>query len=61
MNLPKIPRPKRKRELTAKALVFNLLFIASFPVIIVFYVAFNSLIWLFSLPSKILSFFLNKE
>lgn len=51
---------KRKRELNFSGSVFNVIFILAYPVIIVFYSLFNLLVWLFSFPSKLLTFILDK-
>jgi hypothetical protein len=51
---------KRKRELNFGGAVFNVVFILGYPIIIVFYAIFTALVWLFSLPSKLITLLLTK-
>jgi hypothetical protein len=52
---------KRKRPITAGNVVFEIFFILSYPFIAVFSMAVTILVWLFSLPSKILAFLGTKK
>jgi hypothetical protein len=52
-----IPKNKKdKNKLTAGGWVFNILFVLASPVIMAFYALFNVLIWVFSLPSRLISY-----
>jgi hypothetical protein len=48
---------KKKREITAGHIVFEVFFILSYPFIAVFSALVTVLVWIFSLPSKLLAFF----
>ncbi|CAM3430289.1 MULTISPECIES: hypothetical protein [Aquirufa] len=52
---------KRKRPITAGNVVFEIFFILSYPFIATFSVLVTILVWIFSLPSKIIAFFGSKK
>ncbi|MHA8062135.1 hypothetical protein PQG22_12765 [Aquirufa beregesia] len=52
---------KRKRPITAGNIVFEIFFILSYPFIAVFSVLVTTIVWIFSLPSKIIAFFGSKK
>ena len=51
---------KRKRPITAGHVVFEVLFILSYPFIAAFSVAVTVLVWIFSLPSRLVALFSRK-
>jgi len=51
---------KRKRPITAGHVVFEIFFILSYPFIAVFSTAVTVLVWLFSIPSRIIALFSRK-
>ncbi|MFM6948474.1 MAG: hypothetical protein ACKOWQ_05620 [Aquirufa sp.] len=53
--------PKKKRPITAGNIVFEIFFILSYPFIAVFSAAVTVIVWIFSLPSKILAFLGSKK
>lgn len=44
---------RTNKYLTPGAVVFNILFILAYPIIAVFTFAYTVLVWLFSLPSRV--------
>ncbi|MHA8065664.1 hypothetical protein V7S76_03170 [Aquirufa sp. ROCK2-A2] len=48
---------KKKREITAGHIIFEIFFILSYPFIAVFSALVTVLVWVFSLPSKLISLF----
>ncbi len=51
-----IKRPERSKYVTPGAIVFNIIFILAYPIIAVFYLAFNLLVWILSIPSRMWAF-----
>jgi hypothetical protein len=51
---------KRKRPITAGTVAFEVLFILSYPFIAAFSATVTVLVWVLSLPSRIMAFFGNK-
>ncbi len=51
---------KRKRPITTGHVVFEVLFILSYPFIAAFSVAVTILVWVFSLPSRLVALFSRK-
>jgi hypothetical protein len=51
---------KKKRPITAGHVVFEVLFILSYPFIAAFSVAVTILVWVFSLPSRLVALFSRK-
>ncbi|MDQ1088222.1 MULTISPECIES: hypothetical protein [unclassified Siphonobacter] len=47
-----IKRPERSKYITPGAIIFNIIFILAYPIIAVFYLAFNVLVWFLSIPSR---------
>jgi hypothetical protein len=47
---------KRKRPITVGHVIFEVFFILSYPFIAVFSAAVTVLVWIFSLPSKLVAF-----
>jgi len=52
---------RKKRPITAGNIVFEIFFILSYPFIAVFSAAVTVIVWIFSLPSKILAFLSSKK
>jgi hypothetical protein len=48
---------KRKRPITAGHVIFEVFFILSYPFIAGFSAVVTVLVWIFSLPSKLVAFF----
>ncbi|MDZ7897448.1 MAG: hypothetical protein U5N85_05395 [Arcicella sp.] len=53
-----MPRPKR--QITFGHIVFNVLYILAFPAISTFAFLYTVLVWIFSVPSKIIAFIASK-
>lgn len=51
-----IKRPARSKYVTPGAIIFNIIFILAYPVIAVFYLLFNVLVWILSIPSRMWAF-----
>jgi hypothetical protein len=51
---------KRKRPITAGHIIFEVFFILSYPFIAAFSVAVTVLVWIFSLPSRLVALFNRK-
>jgi hypothetical protein len=51
---------KRKRPITAGHVVFEIFFILSYPFIAAFSMAVTVLVWIFSLPSRVVALFSRK-
>jgi hypothetical protein len=49
--------PRKKRPITVGQLAFEVFFILSYPFLAVFSAAVTLLVWLFSIPSRIIAFF----
>ncbi|OZI06400.1 hypothetical protein BWI93_20100 [Siphonobacter sp. BAB-5385] len=47
-----IKRPERSKYVTPGAIVFNIIFILAYPIIAAFYLVFNILVWVLSIPSR---------
>jgi hypothetical protein len=49
--------PKKKRPITAGQIAFEVLFILSYPFLAIFSASVTVLVWVFSIPSRIIAFF----
>ncbi|MFT4031993.1 MAG: hypothetical protein QM669_06205 [Siphonobacter sp.] len=45
-------RTDRSKPFSTGTIIFNIIFILAYPIITLFYLLFNGLVWLLSLPSK---------
>ncbi|MBO9637486.1 hypothetical protein [Siphonobacter aquaeclarae] len=52
--------PDRSRYVTTGAIIFNIIFILAYPIIALFYLTFNILVWILSIPSRIWAFVARK-
>ncbi|WP_159102737.1 hypothetical protein [Flectobacillus major] len=52
--------PKEKRPLTTGGIIFNILYTLAFPAIATFAFLYTVLVWIFSIPSKVIAFFASK-
>ena len=52
--------PRNKRKITFGHIVFNVLYTLAFPAIAVFAFLYTALVWVFSIPSRIIVFFASK-
>ena len=56
--IKKMPRPKR--PITFGHVVFNVIYTLAFPAIATFAFLYTVLVWIFSIPSKIIAFIASK-